>query len=146
MVQPLPHDQGTLGACPILQHTPYTGASGCREERNGVCTTSSLCTDAQERFIIGCEPGKVDIAAINEQVHQAMHTLNKKSYSAGFYVYIVTQAAQDGFIGTVKYNQKESGGFRDVGNHTTAECLPTCWPLVQQVFHFLAQVCACHLQ
>lgn len=35
------------------------------------------------------------------------------------------------------------GGLRDVGKHMHVEPLPTCWPLVEQVFHYLAeQVCS----
>lgn len=93
-------------------------------------------------------PGEIDINEVNNEVHKAVSTQDKKSYSAGFYMFLVNEILQAGCIGSkpLKHSQKESGGFRDVGTHTTAEPLPTCWPLVEHVFHFLAQVCSgCHL-
>lgn len=113
----------------------------CREASKGVCTASSVCKDAQTKVISVCNPGEVDIIAVNDQIHKGMYTQAKKSCSAGFYVYLATRAALCQASPQHDYDKKQSGGFRDVGNHTTSERLPTCWPLVEQVFHFLAQVC-----
>ena len=82
---------------------------------------------------------------------------DKKSRTPGFFVHLAIQEA-DGLdmehansdqessqsqqhvtTAVPLYDAKSCGGFRDVGKHTTAEALPTCWPLVEQVFHFIAR-------
>lgn len=90
-------------------------------------------------------PTELDLDLINQPIKQAMTSLPKASRTPGLSYFVATQAAGEG--GTpppagFEHNQEASGGFRGAGNHTTRERLPTCWPLVEQVFHVIAcQVC-----
>lgn len=102
----------------------------------------------------------MQIKNVNDEVHRAVlecsgnRKRHKKAQTAGFYYDLVVrvvhsyQKQKAGWaqvastplaLARLEYNPKASGGFRDVGGHTTAERLPTCWPLVEHVFHFLAQ-------
>lgn len=128
------------------------GFERCREAESGALTALSVCHGSQERSILVTVPGEVNITRVNEAVHNAMANLPKKSYTPGFFVAQAIRAADGHSTQHIPYDQKASGGFRDVGKHTTAEPLPTCWPLVEQVFHYFMQearaptTCLCHIR
>eukprot|EP00892_Ulva_mutabilis_P000024 jgi/Ulvmu1/10021/UM059_0070.1 len=112
-----------------------------REEESGTWTASSLCSGHQPKLVTTTVPGTGNLATLAQTVQTRVLQLNKKSRTPGFFVHETIQVA--GGAATHRYSdsKKASGGFRDVGNHTTAERLPTCWPLVEQVFHhFMQQV------
>ena len=127
-----------------------------------MCTASARCVDAHERPISTAAPGLISVQALCDSVREAAKRQTKKSQSAGFFTYVAAQNATQllqlaagGFQPDVSALRnvvhasaaEDCGGFRDVGNHTTAKPLPTCWPLVQHAFHFFAQqvpVCLHH--
>lgn len=110
----------------------------CREAEGNALSASSLCRGSTKRLVKVGAPGQVNLERVNAEVHTAMPSLPKKSWTPGFYVTLAKRAA-DGDSTKVPYDQKASGGFRDVGTHTTAEPLPTCWPLVEEVLHHFLQ-------
>ena len=94
---------------------------------------------------------------VRKSFESLLHNHFKKSFTPGFFARLAIKEAdgldlqdansdqelgqsEDRVTAAVPlYDAKPSGGFRDVGKHTTAEALPTCWPLVEQVFHFIAR-------
>lgn len=117
-------------------------------------TATSDSRDAHERPLLATPPGLVPLQDLNSSVHDVIKRQTKKSQSAGFYTYVAAQHAEElaqhaagGFAADVSALRNvvhdaaaaAAGGFRDVGAHTTSTPLPTCWPLVRHVFHFLAQ-------
>lgn len=103
---------------------------------------------------------------LSKNAHKESARGPKRSWTPGFFAFLASRlidncrlqdgeaddeltlqpepAAHTGEAAHPQFNAKQSGGFRDVANHTTAEALPTCWPLVEQVFHFFARkVCSC---
>lgn len=111
----------------------------CREEEGGTGTPSSLCHGSQCKLLMVANPGEVNLAAVNVKVHDVVSNLAKKSRTPGLFATEAIKAAGGGHACAMSDSKKASGGFRDVGNHTTAERLPTCWPLVEQVFHYFVQ-------
>lgn len=104
-----------------------------------MCTASSVCIGAQARVVSATGRGRVDIQGINRRVHQAALGLPVQSYTAGAFAVMASVAEANAGALRHPLRAKAAGGFRDVGNHATAEPLPTCWPLVEQVFHFLVR-------
>eukprot|EP00892_Ulva_mutabilis_P010317 jgi/Ulvmu1/7658/UM038_0087.1 len=125
-----------------------------REDSTGVHTATADAADAHLRPIATTTPGAIALPDLNDSVHEATKQQTKKSQSAGFFTYVAAQHAAEltaltagGFrvdssaVRNVVHAgaAAQSGGFRDVGNHTTAKPLPTCWPLVQHALRFFAQ-------
>eukprot|EP00892_Ulva_mutabilis_P000059 jgi/Ulvmu1/10053/UM059_0103.1 len=125
-----------------------------RQADTGKCTASAQCNSADPLVVAVTEPKKVNLKKINSQVHQAVadcsavRKRHKKAHTAGFFHYLCTKVTQQQIspaahterlqLFNMWHDAKAAGGFRDVGMHTTSEKLPTCWPLVEQVFHFVA--------
>ena len=70
----------------------------------------------------------------------------KQHKTVGFYTKLVRNAVQSilvgggsGTAGVAPDLGGDVGGYRDVGIHTSVTPLSTCWPLVEQVFRYMAE-------
>ena len=72
----------------------------------------------------------------------------KRHFTAGFYAKLIERAVRlmlgdeasklQSAEGKVAW-EGDVGGFRDVGKHDGVAPLSTCWPLVEQVFSYVAE-------
>jgi hypothetical protein len=104
------------------------------------------------------KPGEISLQELCKKIKFVQGHLKPKKHhnTAGYFAMLVRIAINRMFEDDEgnEYEQEEDGcndplawegdlgGYRDVGRHTNVVPLSTCWPLVEQVFHYLAdQVC-----
>lgn len=110
-----------------------------RETEGGTLTGSSVCHGSQQKLVTIAAQGQVNLTQINETVHSAISSLPENSFKPSFFVEQAIRAAEAESPMVAGQNRKATGGFREVGDSATSEALPTCWPLLEQVFHHLMQ-------
>jgi hypothetical protein len=115
-------------------------------------TSTSICTshDILPPIEAG-KPGQVNLEQLPSKIQQVCQCIggNKKHHNtAGLYLKLVRVVVENMVRQRQSVNvdrftwEGDAGGYRDVGTHTDVVPLSTCWPLVEQVFRFLAdQVC-----
>lgn len=110
-------------------------------------TFTSTCNNHQlQPSIPAGKPGQVNLQEVDEQASAlAVLPRGKRHNTVGFYSKLVRIAVEGILEGRVDSSCDtldsggDVGGHRDVGKHTGVLPLSTCWPLVEQVFRYLAE-------
>jgi hypothetical protein len=99
--------------------------------------------------IAAAKPGQISLVELCreiESVRQRLDPRKQQHSTAGFFGMLVSIAVrnllqegeQEQDSDEILKWEGDVGGYRDVGLHHNLVPLSTCWPLVEQVFHYLA--------
>jgi hypothetical protein len=117
-------------------------------------TFTSECKSYTIQTVIAAgKPGQISLQQLPEKVKSVKKRIDTKKHhkTVGFYSKLVRTAVDCMLQGEQEdCNERiawegDVGGYRDVGLHTGVVPLSTCWPLVEQVFRYLATQVCCYL-
>lgn len=120
----------------------------CRSGRT--FTRTAMCNTHQVEVIPAGQQGQISLQQISNKMFSILKNIDteKRHSTVGFYSNLVRTAVKVlGEEASGRVQKKvdkiawagDVGGFRDVGGHQGVKPLATCWPLVEQVFYYLAE-------
>lgn len=118
-------------------------------------TNTAVCKNHHIKVIQAGSPGLVTLKQLSSKLSFIINRIDtkKRQQTAAFYTRCVELAVKMLLVGDEASKVQSTdgkitwegdvGGCRDVGKHDGVMPLSTCWPLVEQVFHYVAdEVCS----